>query len=190
MTKGNVEIIADNNYIKKSLEIIVNNLKLTQLGKTILINSHEKNLFSEQEVQSLLQKKADVHIILCSQKNCNLINDINTNSHINTIDISLPLKKIERELDLGCNQRKQKTPKKTPKKTPWQLTFMERRIVSSYADQLPIALISRLENCSEKTISAHKRSAMKKMNVTTNQELIIKFNMSRKALSNGSWMFQ
>lgn len=60
-----------------------------------------------------------------------------------------------------------------------KLSASEHRITNLYIQGLPLSNIALLLNKSIKTISAHRRSAMKKMGVASNIELIQKGHLMR-----------
>lgn len=65
----------------------------------------------------------------------------------------------------------------------FELTAKELSIVKHIAKGLPISLIARMKNISIKTISTHKRSAMRKMDARTTQMMLVKYKIYQKALS-------
>lgn len=93
------------------------------------------------------------------------------------IDISKPLNELEHELYfmLSRDQRINTYPMQTEKII---LSPCERFVLRYISSGMPAASIAKRLGLSVKTISSQKRSMMKKLNVSSNQQLLIKSRMA------------
>jgi len=89
------------------------------------------------------------------------------------VSISLPLAAMHSELfRLIKNKEARRTP--FARRLSAHLTFSERNILRYISKGLTPASIATWTGVSVKTVSTHKRNIMRKLNVSTNQQLYIK----------------
>lgn len=109
--------------------------------------------------------------------NCFYSNDENIN-HL-FIDILMKAEAIKIELKRFLHILSRQTSDFRPAFT---LTEKELSVVKDIAKGLPIPLIAKMKKISVKTISTHKRSAMRKMNARTTQIMLVKYKIHQQAL--------
>ncbi|MBC3252597.1 hypothetical protein BFS14_22070 [Serratia fonticola] len=112
------------------------------------------------------------HVLNCFYSNNENINHL-------FIDILMKAEAIKIELKRFLHILSRQTSDFRPAFT---LTEKELSVVKDIAKGLPIPLIAKMKKISVKTISTHKRSAMRKMNARTTQIMLVKYRIHQQAL--------
>ncbi|HHL2558903.1 TPA: helix-turn-helix transcriptional regulator [Yersinia enterocolitica] len=172
----NISIVSDNVYARIAIIKIISQLSYCcPLKKTHAIYSIEKTWIHEDELYSILNSKAERILILAPKSLLIFLSTLNFQEKITfaPYDASLPSLRFTVSAFLNNVNRVSFNSILYPAESK-SLSPNERSVTLLYFQGLSIKHIAKLMNRSHKTISAHKRSAMRKMGVTSNIELIQK----------------
>ncbi|CNK16901.1 putative LuxR-family regulatory protein [Yersinia enterocolitica] len=172
----NISVVSDNVYAKIAIIKMVSQLcSGRRLKKTYAIYSFERTWLNENELSSILNCKAGRILILAPKSLLTFLSTLNFKEKISFSHYDAPLSALKMALNAFLNYVKKEDFKSIIYPTESKsLSPNECSITLLYFEGLSIKHIARLMNKSHKTISAHKRNAMKKMGVATNSELIKK----------------
>ncbi|MFV8979234.1 helix-turn-helix transcriptional regulator [Serratia fonticola] len=180
MDSNIIKIHSDNSFAKIALQSILDEIHFTPTHDSaidIYCFCH-KNIINSDIINIDITPTSNCIII--GRKN--ILNYFssseNERNHL-LIDIQLKAKELKEKLiSLLC-----KPPQTSYCLRPtFTLTEKELSIMKHIAKGLPIPEIARMKKVSIKTVSTHKRNAMKKMNARTTQIMLVKYKIYHKGL--------
>ncbi|MBU9843815.1 helix-turn-helix transcriptional regulator [Rahnella ecdela] len=170
----NISIVSDNVYTKIAFIKITEQILTKRMNsQKISIFSFEKNWLNEHELSAIIECKSERILIIALTP---LLSFLST--------LLLPRRVIYECYDASVSQLNNTLSQlilaspmieTNPELSPSEfstLTPNEKKIIRLYINGLSLSRIAQMTNKSIKTISSHKRKAMKKMGIETNIQLI------------------
>lgn len=175
-----ITIHSDNAYAKIALQNIIDEMDFTPIHKSTV----DIYYFSQRNIIN----SDIINIDITPNSRCIIIGHghilnffTSNNGEINHLLIDTLLKVEEVKLKL-MNFMSRLSPPSYYFSPSFKLTEKELSIIKHIAKGLPIPEIARIKSISVKTISTHKRSAMRKMDARTTQIMLVKYKIYQKAL--------
>lgn len=170
----NIFIYSDDVYARTALISLVSGVDFTaHRHEEMAVFSFENNFISEACLLALVECQIARILVLARPSVINFLSSMLPDKNIifERYDSALPQLKTALTVFLGRKKDASRN-NKLAKKEMARLSVNERRITGLYTQGLSLNYIASLMNKSIKTISAHRRSAMKKLGVVSNIELI------------------
>ena len=181
-----IKIHSDNEFAKKALQNIIDEMDLTpRHDSTIDIYCFSQRNIINSDIININITPASRYIIIGHE---NVLNYFSSNDEENNhllIDIFMKVDEIKIELMQFLRRISRSSYHFRPAFT---LTEKELSIIKHIAKGLPIPEIAKMKKISVKTISTHKRSAMRKMDARTTQIMLVKYNIYQQSLMKGTML--
>ncbi|SUW63387.1 Capsular synthesis regulator component B [Buttiauxella agrestis] len=183
----NISVYCDNCYVREAVRSIIGCIKNSHYsdgGLSVFV--FEKTWLNEIELTMLLNCKSERVIVFAREALLGFFSSLMLPGHISFGRFDVALNMIRKSLadfinptlkDLLISRRRVANANK--------LSPCETRVTSLYVQGISVMCIAKSMNKSFKTVSHHKRSAMKKMGISSNVELMLKgriFLMMNKEL--------
>ncbi|MBC3378944.1 helix-turn-helix transcriptional regulator [Serratia fonticola] len=184
MDSNIIRIHSDNTYAKIALQSMIDDIDFIPNHDTpIDIYCFSNRNIIDRDIVNINITSNSRYIIIghCHVLNCFSSNDDNINSLL--IDIFMNAAKVKIEL-MHFLHILSRGPSHC--KPAFTLTEKELSVVKHIAKGIPIPLIAKMKKISTKTISTHKRSAMRKMNARTTQIMLVKYKIHQQTLRSES----
>lgn len=178
-----IKIHSDNEFAKIALQNMIDEIDLTPRHDStidIYCFSHRNIINSDIINISITPSSRYIiigheHVLNYFSSNDGEINHLLIDIFMNVDEIKIELMQFLRRLSRSSYQFR----------PAFTLTEKELSIIKHIAKGLPIPEIAKIKKISIKTISTHKRSAMRKMNARTTQIMLVKYNIYQKSLTRG-----
>lgn len=173
---NSVSVISDNVYAKIGISKIASYVSHGHsTSESLVIFSFEKTWLRETELYAVLNCKAERILILASHSLLNFLTTLRLPGNITLGYYEIPLTAIQGVISsFYAAVRTAPSISKMLMTKRNALTPSECNITLLYIRRLSVTMIARLMSRSYKTISAQKRSAMKKMGVASDVDLMKK----------------
>jgi DNA-binding CsgD family transcriptional regulator len=167
----NVKVCGDNVYATNAIEALLKNGSCNKCSEDLSILVIEKTWISSQELSLLMSAEGERVYVLCNRSLKYFLSTLDLPGQIKYQDYGADLEAIMTSLNnfICMGIAKKKTQTKAKKNI---LSTTEKIITSLYIRGVSLQGIAKQMNRSIKTVSAHKRSAMKKLGVDSNIALI------------------
>ncbi|MEL4012834.1 helix-turn-helix domain-containing protein [Dryocola clanedunensis] len=169
-----IQIICDNTYTKKAIaELILNVRSNGCLSKKVAVFIFEKKWLGEQELHELMSCDANDLLIFARPELYDFIKLMRWTKNIAFGDCSASMEEITFSLQqflspvthsFVCRSRKNRC--------SMMLTNTEQKMMELVLQGISVGSISKILNREYKTISLHKRNAMKKLGTASDAGLI------------------
>ncbi|MEB7884621.1 helix-turn-helix transcriptional regulator [Serratia fonticola] len=180
MDSNIIRVHSDNTYAKIALQSIIDEINFIPNHDTpIDIYCFSNRNIVNSDIVNINITPTSRYIIIGHSHilNCFLGSDENINQLL--LDIAMKADEIKVEL-MHFLYVLSRHPSQF--KPAFTLTEKELSVVKHIAKGLPVPLIAKMKKISVKTISTHKRSAMRKMNARTTQIMLVKYKIHQQAL--------
>lgn len=173
-----VTIATDNIFTEIALSTLVSNLGYEPVpGGRFAIFAFENGWFSRNDSEAIVNCEAERVVVLGKKTALTILSECHSSRKIAFGDYEQSPNDLNYFLDLFFSTSKDSTLNKLfVHKTPVKLNPAEREVILLYVSCFSVSEIAITMNMCEKRISAHKRSVMKKMGVSTDVALIQKVN--------------
>lgn len=172
----NISVVSDNAYASIGIRQIASHISHGRgFSENLVIYAFEKTWLHESELYSVLNCKAERILILASKSLLNFFSALKLPGNITFGYYEEPLKDLQCVISsfyTSVNTNPVTNEMLLPNRKA--LSPSECNITLLYIRGLSVAMIARLMNRSYKTVSAQKRSAMKKMGVVSDVDLMQK----------------
>lgn len=172
----NISVFCDDCYVREAISSILKGIKRNALNSSELsVFLFEKTWLNETELSMILNCQSERIIIFARESLLGFFSSLMLPEHISFGRYDMPINNLRKIMDDFINPpvkeflvlRRKVIPEK-------KLSPSERKITSLYVQGLSVVHIAKSMNKSFKTVSSHKRSAMKKMGISSNMELMQK----------------
>jgi DNA-binding CsgD family transcriptional regulator len=172
----NISVVCDHFYAKTAMtHLLKDKYPNVRMTEELVIHTFERTWLSKDELLTLLGHGSKRVLVFARKELLTFLSTLNIPSTISFAQYEVSMGEIKNELVLFINNRnKAKGHKNRAGHDFCVLSPNEKYITSLYVRGLSMHDISIMLNKNFKTISAHKRSAMRKMGITTDIELMQK----------------
>ncbi|CZY16063.1 capsular synthesis regulator component B [Enterobacter hormaechei] len=172
----NISVVSDNVYASIGIRQIASHISHGRSSsENLVIYTFEKTWLHESEFYSILNCKAERILILASKSLLNFFSSLKLPGNITFGYYDLPLAAIQCAISSFYDSvNTDPLTNKILLTKRKALSPSECNITLLYIRGLSVAMIARLMNRSYKTISAQKRSAMEKMGIVSDVDLMQK----------------
>lgn len=170
----NIFIYSDDAYARNAIVSLVSGIGLKEpQNEKMAIFTFENNFITEACLLELVECQARRILVLARPSVLNFLSSVMSEKNIvfERYDSALSQVKTVLTSFIECKKEKLRNTR-LAKNEIIKLSMNERQITGLYTQGLSLNYIASLMNKSIKTISAHRRSAMKKLGVASNIELI------------------
>lgn len=183
----NISVFSDDCYVREAIRSILKDIKRKVLiDGELSVFLFEKTWLNEIELSMILNCKSERIIILARESLLGFFSSLMLPDNISFGRYDMPLNNLRKVLDDFINPSiKDLLVSRRRVISENKLSPSERKITSLYVQGISVFHIAKSMNKSFKTISSHKRRAMKKMGISSNVELMQKgriFLMMNKEL--------
>lgn len=174
----NVSVFSDNKYTQLAIAQLIPTLDgVNRLEGHFTIFAFEKNWLDENEISSVMHCREGPVLILAKETLMNFLSNSRFSETCSFGEYQLSIIHLKRLLLSFINGSiKQNLGKENRFDNAMKLTATENYVTLLFIQGIPLAAIAVLMKKNVKTVSAHKRNAMKKVGVKTNAALVQKRN--------------
>jgi DNA-binding CsgD family transcriptional regulator len=178
----NVKVFGDNVYATNAIEALLKNGSCNKCSEDLSILVIEKKWISLQELSLLMSSEAERFYVLCQSSLQYTLSTLDLPGQIQYQDYGADLATITKSLNefISVKSDKKKSQIIIAKRN--LLSTTEKTITSLYIRGVSLQGIAMQMNRSIKTVSAHKRSTMKKLGLGSDVALI---NVGRLVIDYG-----
>jgi len=184
MDSSLIKIHCDNTFAKIALQSMIDEIDLTlEHGNTIDIYCFSHKNIINSDIINIDFTPTSRCIIIGHEHILNYFHGNNGENNCHLINILINEKEVKMELMYFLHRLSRTCYSFRP---GFALTEKEFSIIKHIATGLPIPKIAKIKNISVKTISTHKRNAMRKMNARTTQVMLVKYRIYKNAMRSES----